>query len=273
VGRRIEWIGWAALLGFTFIFALPLIFLVSSSLKLPSKIFIQPPEWIPNPITFENYYQATKVIPFFLYMKNTIIISVLATIGTVLSCITPAYALAKMSFRGRRLLFSILLATMFLPYPVVMIPTYLIFAKLHWTGTFLPLIVPSFMGDAFSIFLLRQFFIRLPTELLDAARVDGANELQILGLVVMPLSKAVLATVAVLQFTFMWSDFLRPLLYLNDTHQYTISIGLQNYQAYHTTSWHLVLAGTVIFITPIFLIFWVAQRTFVSGLTLGSLKE
>jgi multiple sugar transport system permease protein len=124
------------------------------------------------------------------------------------------------------------------------------------------------VGDAFSIFLLRQFYIRLPGELLDAARVDGADELQILGYVVIPLSKAAIATVAVLNFTFMWSDFVRPLLYLNETERYTLSIGLENYQEHH-----LALSATVLFMIPIFLTFWAAQRTFMSGLTLGSLKE
>jgi len=257
----------------TLLFASPIFWVVLSSLKPEDQIFLQPPKWIPDPINFSNYIQAVERIPFFLYLKNTVFISTFSTIGVVASSITPAYALARMKFRGREILLPILLATMFLPFPAIMIPTYLIFAKLKWTGTFLPLIVPSFLGDAFSIFLLRQFFIRLPGDLLDAARVDGANEWQIIRHVVFPLSGAAIATIAVLNFTFMWSDFLRPLLYLNETSQYTLSIGIQNYQAHHQTSWHLVLAATVIFITPIFLTFWVAQRTFISGLTLGSVKE
>jgi multiple sugar transport system permease protein len=273
MGKRVKWTRRVGLIVYTIIFALPLIWLLTSTLKLPNQIFMQPPQWIPNPITFNNYIQAVKVIPFFTYLKNTIIISVFSTIGVVLSSITPAYALARMNFRGKRLAFYILLGTMFLPFPAIMIPTYLIFSKLGWTGSFLPLIVPSFVGDAFSIFLLRQFYIRLPGELLDAARVDGADELQILGYVVIPLSKAAIATVAMLNFTFMWSDFVRPLLYLNETERYTLSIGLENYQEHHATSWHLALSATVLFMIPIFLTFWAAQRTFISGLTLGSLKE
>jgi multiple sugar transport system permease protein len=273
VGKRINLSSRIFLIVIAFAFASPLIWLVISSFKPPNQIFVQPPKWIPNPASFDNYIQAVQAIPFFVFLKNTIFLSVVSTIGVVLSCITPAYALSRMKFRGRDILLAILLATMFLPYPAVMIPTYLIFAKLGWTGTFLPLIVPSFLGDAFSIFLLRQFFIRLPGDLLDAARVDGASEFQVVKNVVFPLSAPAIVTVAVLNFTFMWSDFVRPLLYLNNSSQYTLSIGIQEYQSHHATSWHLVLAATVIFMLPIFLTFWAAQRTFISGLTLGSVKE
>jgi multiple sugar transport system permease protein len=273
MGKRVNVSSRILVILISFAFAAPLIWLVLSSFKPPNQIFLQPPKWIPNPATIDNYIQAVTTIPFFVYLKNTIIISVCSTIGVVLSSITPAYALSRLKFRGKGILLGILLATMFLPYPAIMIPTYLIFAKLGWTGTFLPLIAPSFFGDAFSIFLLRQFFIRLPGELLDAARVDGANDFQVMRYVVIPLSGAAIATVAVLNFTFMWSDFVRPLLYLNDSSLYTLSIGIQDYQSHHATSWHLVLAATVIFILPIFITFWAAQRTFISGLTLGSVKE
>jgi multiple sugar transport system permease protein len=273
MGKHVKLAGRAGLILLTLVFASPILWMFLSSLKPPDQIFLQPPKWIPDPISFSNYIQAVKAIPFFLYLKNTIFISTLSTIGVVVSSVTPAYALARMKFRGKGILLPILLATMFLPFPAIMIPTYLIFAKLKWIGTFLPLIVPSFLGDAFSIFLLRQFFIRLPSDLLDAARVDGASELQIIRYVVIPLSGAAIATIAVLNFTFMWSDFLRPLLYLNEASHFTLSIGIQSYQAHHATSWHLVLAATVIFILPIFITFWTAQRTFISGLTLGSVKE
>jgi multiple sugar transport system permease protein len=273
MGKRINLGSRILLILISLVFASPLIWLALSSIKPPNQIFLQPPKWIPNPATVDNYIQAVKAIPFFVYLKNTVIISVCSTIGVVLSSITPAYALSRMKFRGRGVLLSILLATMFLPYPAIMVPTYLIFAKLGWTGTFLPLIAPSFLGDAFSIFLLRQFFIRLPGELLDAGRVDGANDFQVIRYIVFPLSAPAIATVAVLNFTFMWSDFVRPLLYLNDSSLYTLSIGIQEYQSHHATSWHLVLAATVIFMLPIFLTFWAAQRTFISGLTLGSVKE
>lgn len=241
MGKRLNWSSKVLVILIAIVFASPLIWLVLSSGKPPNQIFLQPPKWIPDPVTINNYIQAVKAIPFFVYLKNTIIISVCSTIGVVLSSVTPAYALSRMKFRGANLLLGILLATMFLPYPAIMIPTYMIFAKLGWMGTFLPLIAPSFFGDAFSIFLLRQFFIRLPGELLDAARVDGANDFQLIRYMVIPLSAAAIATVAVLNFTFMWSDFVRPLLYLNNSALYTLSIGIQDYQSHHATSWNLCL--------------------------------
>jgi len=273
MGKYLKYYQRLSLVVIAIIFISPILWVLISSFKPADQIFLQPPEFLPKSLTFNNYIEAVKTIPFFVYLKNTILISSISTIGVVASCITPAYALARIKFRGRNLLFIVLLATMFLPFPAVMIPTYLIFAKLHWTGTFLPLLIPSFFGDAFSIFLLRQFFIRLPEDLLDAARIDGASEWQIVRRIIFPLSRAAIVTVAVLNFAFMWADFFRPLLYLNKTSLYTLSIGIQNYQSHHQTSWHLVLAATVIFIAPIFLAFWFAQRAFISGLTLGSVNE
>jgi multiple sugar transport system permease protein len=253
-------------------FLVPFLWMVSTSLKDDQHIFIFPPQWIPDPVVFANYARAVRYIPYGLYLTNTLTISILATIGTVFSCALVAYSLSRLEWPGRDVLFLLTLATMMLPYAVTLIPLFIVFKTLGWINTFLPLIVPHYFGGAFSIFLLRQFFLTIPYDLSDAARIDGANEFGIFWRIILPLTRPALATVALLQFLAQYRDFLGPLIYLTDSTKYTLSIGLTQYSSQHNTEWALLMAASVIMVTPVIVLFFFTQRTFVQGITLGGIK-
>lgn len=206
-------LGIAALL-----FLLPLYWMIISSLKPEYEVFAQPPVWWPSPARWQNYREALTELPFDRYALNTLIIAVGAVIGHVFSCTLVAYGFARLRAPGKRVLFIILLATLMLPYPVVMIPQYIIFSELDWVNSFKPLIVPTFFGNAFFIFLLRQFFMQIPIDLEDAARMDGANLLQIIWYVMIPIARPAIATVAIFTFQFAWNDFLAPSFFCRTSH-------------------------------------------------------
>ena len=226
--------------------------------------------WPQHP-TLENfrYVLANPNVSFALFLRNTAFISVMSTIGVVFSSSVVAYAFARLRFPGRDRLFLLLLATMMLPGIVTMIPTYVLFAKLHWVNSFKPLIVPAYFGGgAFNIFLLRQFILGLPRELDEAAVLDGASHWTIFSRIILPLSGAALATVGVLSFIYTWKDFMGPLLYLNDPDLQTNELGLSTYNALQASKWHLVMAGSVMVMIPIVILFFVGQRYFVKGLAM-----
>jgi multiple sugar transport system permease protein len=260
------------LLGVGLFFALPFYWLVSTALKPDAQIFQMPPVWIPRPALWENYPKALRYIPFAQYTWNTLKICALSVLGTVLSCSLVAYSLAKIRWRGRELVFYSLIATMILPGQVTMIPTFAIFKWLGWIGTPLPLVVPPFFGGAFSIFLLRQFFLTIPYELSDAAKIDGCSEFGIYHRIVLPLAKPALATVGLFTFIGAWNDFLGPLLYLNDERTYTLSLGLQRFVSQHGAEWAMLMAASTLMTLPIIVIFFFAQRTFIQGVTLTGIK-
>lgn len=253
-------------------FALPFYWLVSTALKPDAQIFQTPPAWIPSPALWENFPKALRTIPFATYTFNTLQICFFSVLGTVLSCSLVAYSLAKLEWRGRNLVFYSLLAAMLLPAQVTLIPTFAIFKTLHWIGTPLPLIVPSFFANAFSVFLLRQFFMTIPQELSDAARIDGCSEWQIYQRIMLPLSKPALATVGLFTFIAAWNDFLGPLIYLNDERTYTLSMGLQRFVSQHGAEWSLLMAASTVMTLPIIVLFFFAQRTFIQGITAGAVK-
>jgi len=256
-----------------FLFLLPLYWMISSSLKPAYEIFANPPVWIPDPPQWQNYRQALTELPFGRYAINTLIIAVGAVIGHVVSCILVAYGFARLRAPGKRVLFIILLATLMLPYPVVMIPQYIIFSELNWVNSFKPLIVPTFFGNAFFIFLLRQFFMQIPNDLIDAAKMDGANLLQIIWHVIIPISRSAIATVAIFTFQFAWNDFLAPLIYLQDQSKYTLMLGLSFFRSSFEVNWPYLMAASLSVAAPIIILFFITQRAFVSGITTGSLKE
>ncbi|MCC6728111.1 MAG: carbohydrate ABC transporter permease [Chthonomonadales bacterium] len=260
------------LLGIGLFFALPFYWLVSTAVKPDSQIFQMPPVWVPHPVLWENYPKALRYIPFAIYTWNTVKISVLNVVGTLLSCSLVAYSLAKVRWKGREWVFVSLIATMILPGQVTMVPTFAIFKWLHWIGTSLPLIVPAFFGTAFNIFLLRQFFMTIPVELSDAARIDGCGDLAIYWRIILPLSKPALATVGLFTFIAAWNDFLGPLLYLNDERSYTLSLGLQRFVSQHGAEWAMLMAASTVMTVPIIVIFFLAQRTFIQGITLTGIK-
>ncbi len=252
---------------------LPLVWLVRSSFMGLSQIFVFPPEWLPNPWRFDNYPKALTTIPFFRYFINTLIILVPSVIGTVATSALAAYGFARLRWPGRDIIFNILMTTLMLPYAVTLIPTFLVWARLGLINTYWPLILPSwFGGGIFFIFLLRQFFMSLPKELDEAATIDGANPLQIFWHIIIPLSRPALITVAIFSTLNAWNDFLGPLIYLNDSRQFTLALGLAEFTGLYTSQWHLLMAASTVVLLPVLILFFVAQRYFIEGIALTGSK-
>ena len=253
-------------------FLIPFLWMLSTSLKDITQVFTFPPEWIPRPFNWENYVEATEFIPFFTYLKNTVLITVFSTIGVVISCPLVAYSFAKLEWRGRNAMFIITIAVMMIPAQVTMIPLFLLFNKIGWVGTSLPLIVPAFFGVPFSIFLLRQFFRGLPDTLRDAAKIDGASEFRIYWQIMLPLAKPAVLAVGLFQFMASWTDFMGPLIYLTNDMQYTLSLGLQQFQSQKGTEWGLMMAVFTMMTLPIIILFFFLQKTFIQGITFSGIK-
>jgi multiple sugar transport system permease protein len=227
----------------------------------------------PHPFRWSNFGDVFARNSILRYAGNTFLYAGLSTVGVLLSSIPAAYALSRVRWRGRGVAFILVLATMMLPIQVTVVPLYVMFAKLHWVGTLAPLIVPNFFGDAFSIFLLRQFFLTIPEEYADAARVDGAGEWRILLSIVVPLAKPAIAAVGLFSFLYAWNDFFGPLLYLGERQEnWTLSVALSQFRGLYHVQWNLTMAATVLFMLPAVLIFFAAQRVFVEGVTLTGVK-
>lgn len=272
---------YAALLAVSVLAIFPFLWMVSTSLKPDYQILESPPRWIPHPIQWKNYPLAVSSVSthFPLWTRNTLIIAALAVIGTTLSSAVVAYGFAKINFPGRGIMFTLMLSTMMIPFPAIMVPLFNIFVWLGdhtpipWLGTFKPLWAPSWFGSAFSIFLLRQFFITIPDELSEAARIDGCTEWGIFWRIILPLSRPALSVVALFTFMWAWKDFLGPLIYLQRPSQYTLTLGLQTFQSQHgNTPWNQLMAASVLVITPVLLLFFMAQRTFIEGIATTGLK-
>jgi multiple sugar transport system permease protein len=225
---------------------------------------------VPTQLFFDNYLAAFSRMHFLRAFINSLLYAVPCVVATVLSSSVTAYAFARLRWPGRDLAFFSLLATMMLPSQVTFIPLYVLYAKLGWIGSYLPLIVPTFFGSPFYIFLLRQFFRAIPRELADAARVDGAGEVRIFLNIILPLSKPALVTVALLTFIDKWGDFFGPLVFVNNPDLYPLSLALQTFQSAHRTDWPLTMAGAVIMTFPVLLLFLLGQRQIMRGLTIGS---
>ncbi|WML49476.1 carbohydrate ABC transporter permease [Neobacillus sp. PS3-34] len=248
----------------------PLWWMISTSLKSPEEIAQFPPSFFPKHFHFSNYMEAWKTAPFTRWALNTLFIAACGTIGSVFVNSIVAYAFAKIRFKGRNALFTIVLSTMLIPGFVTMVPQYILFSKLGWVNTYLPLVVPAFFGSAFFIFLLRQFMMTIPNELMEAAVLDGANHLQIWWHIMVPLTKPALITVAIFSFNGAWNDLLGPLLYINDEKLYTLQIGLQTFKGTVQTQWHYLMAMSVMVLLPIVLIFFFFQRYFIEGSNISS---
>jgi multiple sugar transport system permease protein len=261
-------------------FILPLVWMVSTSLKSDSQIYLKGGQasspvsikaLIPHPVKFSNYPEAMQTVPFGLYLRNTLFLCVMTVLGAVLSSAIVAYGFSRLKFKGRDVLFYVMISTMALPGQVTMIPVFALFRWLGWYGTFLPLIIPAFCGNAFYIFLLKQFFATIPEELSEAARLDGASEWRVFTQVLLPLAKPALATCALFQFLGTWNDFFGPLLYINDPNKYTLAYGLQQFMSSYGGKWAALMAGACIFTVPIIILFFFAQKTFIQGIsTTGS---
>ena len=255
---------------------LPLAWMVLTSLKPETQIFAKGgtltlSSLLPHPVQWQNYPKALRAVPFALYLDNTLLLCFFTVIGSVLSSAFVAYGFGRLEFKGKTPLFLLMLSTIALPAQVTMVPIFALFRWLHWYGTYLPLIMPSFCGVPFYIFLLTQFFRKLPDELAEAARMDGASEGRIFVQIMLPLAKPALATCALFQFLATWNDFLGPLLYINDPSRYTLAYGLQQLLSTHGGEWASLMADSTIFILPIVVLFFFTQKTFVNGIaTTGS---
>lgn len=253
-------------------FILPFYWLIATALKSDAQLFVFPPVLIPNPVVWENFVEATKAIPFWTYTKNTLIVAGTTVIGTVLSSSLVAYGFARLQFPGRNLLFAILLGTMMIPFPVTMVPLYLVYKKLGWVNSLLPLTVPAFFGNAFNIFLLRQFFKTIPFSLSDAAKIDGCSEFRIYWNIMLPLVKPALLTVAIFQFQGAWNDFMGPLIYLNKQELYTLALGIQQFQGLYNSQWQLLMAASTLMTIPMIALFFIAQKYFIQGIVMTGIK-
>lgn len=253
-------------------FAFPLYWLVSTSLKTPPQQVALPPVWIPHPLVWQNYPNALTAYPYLNYLKNTLTICILTVVGVTASSALVAYGFSRIKWPGRDIVFILVLATLMLPYQVTMIPLFIVFREMGWTNTFRPLIVPAFFGSAFYIFMLRQFFNSQPPELADAATIDGASEFGVFSRIYVPLSRPALATVALFQFMFAWNDFLGPLIYINQQSKFTLALGLQQFISAYGSEWGQMMAAAATFTVPMILLFFLAQRTFIQGITLTGLK-
>ena len=262
----------AALLLLSIVFMMPFLWLVGTSFKVEEHMMDFPPQWIPQPATTEHYVKAFQSVPLVLFLRNTLFISAVAVVGTVLSCSLVAYGLAMVRWRGRGIVFGIMLATMMLPFQVTMIPVFLIFKKFGWVNTFMPLTMPAFLGNAFFIFLLRQFFLTIPRDLIDAARVDGCSDWRIYWQIALPLARPALATVALFTFIAAWNDFMGPLIYLVDEHRYTLSLGLAMFRGQYGTRYGELMAVSTLMTVPIVVLFFFTQKTFIQGIRTTGLK-
>jgi multiple sugar transport system permease protein len=258
------------LFGLSILFCIPFLWLVLTSLKPPADVFDD--RWIPRDVTLENYQDVFRLAPVERWLMNSFFISILGVITVVLSSSLVAYGFARLRFRGRRYLFGLVIATYMVPSAITMVPTFLIWNKLGLVGTFYPLWAGNLFGSAFYIFMLRQFFLSIPQDLSDAARIDGAGYFRIYWSIMMPLMKPALAAVAIFEFQAKWNDFLIPLIYLNKPSMYTMSLGLGTFRSEYETQWSLLMAASVIFTIPMIALFFLAQRYFVEGVVSSGLK-
>jgi multiple sugar transport system permease protein len=263
------------------LFIAPVYWMVVSALKTGQELTRVPPTLIPETFVFQNFFDAVTYIPFFTFAANSLIITLGITLGAVLSNTLVAYGFSRIDWPGRDKVFYVCLATIFLPYPVIIVALFDIFSKLPafgiqgsdtWVNTFLPLIIPAFLGNPFYIFLMRQFMMGIPREFTDAAKVDGANELQIFRRVILPLTRPAVTVVAIFAAVAAWNEFLLPLLYLHQQDKYPLAVGLAFFTSEHDVAYNLLMAASTLVVVPVVIVFLIGQRFFVEGITLGGVK-
>lgn len=263
-------IGYIVLGAGAVVLMVPFVWMLSSSLKASGTEFLWPPQWIPDPIVWENYRIGLTLLPFHIHFRNTLIITTANMVGGILSTLMAAYAFSRLRFPLRDAMFTVCLSLMMLPNIVTLIPQFILFKYLGWVNSFLPLIVPVWFaaggGSAFFIFLGRQFFSTIPMELEEAARMDGASSFRIWSTIMLPLSKPVIAAMAVFSFQWNWNEFTRPLVYLNDESKLTMAIAMQSMRGMYQTEWNLLMAVSTAFTIPMIILFFLAQRQFMKGI-------
>jgi multiple sugar transport system permease protein len=250
----------------------PFIWMILTSLKDMSEIFVYPPKWLPKKFNFQNYVNAFQAAPFGRYYMNSVFVAITVTIGQLITCSMAAFAFARLHFWGRDTLFFVFLGTMMIPYNVTMIPSFMMLYWLGWIDSYQALIVPG-LASAFGTFLLRQFFLTIPRELEEAAYIDGATKSQVLRKVIIPLSKPALATLAIFTFMGVFNDFIWALIVLNSESLRTVQLGLSIFRDRYLTQWDLLMAGSVTAVFPILIVFFFAQKYFIQGITLSGIKE
>ncbi len=261
------------LIGISFICLVPFYWMIRSSLMDMSQIFTMPPVWIPSPIRFSNYKEALTMLPFAKYFVNTLFIVVLTVLGTVITSSLCAYSFSRIDWKGRDTVFGIMLTAMMIPFAVTLIPTFIGWEKIGLVNTYAPLIIPAwFGGGVFNVFLLRQFFRTIPKELDEAALIDGANHFIIYSKIIIPLSKPSLVVVGLFSFMGSWNDFLGPLVYLNDSDKFTLSLGLMQFNGMYTAQWQYMMAASAVVVLPIVIIFFAGQKYFIEGITMTGMK-
>jgi ABC-type glycerol-3-phosphate transport system permease component len=263
----------AVLIVLSAMFALPLVWMVSSSFKTAGQAIATPVVWWPHPFLWSNYSALFSVQPFLRYFWNTFLYAVVTIIGVCISSSLVAYGFSRLRWRGRDVVFYVMLLTMILPFVCTLIPLFVMYKRFGWIGGYLPLEVPTFFGSSvFSTFLLRQFFMTIPASLSEAARIDGANEFWIYSRVILPLAKPALASVILFQFIYCWNDYLGPLIYISNPSQYPLSLGLAEILGTYTTNWAWVMAGATAATAPIVILFFLTQKTFIQGIALTGQK-
>ena len=254
---------------------IPFVWMVSGSLKTEYEIWLNPPMWIPESWRWQNYERAWNALPFGRYFLNTMLIFALTLVGTLLSNTLVAFGFARLRARGRNLLFVILLASMMLPHQVTWLSLYVMFSRLSWIDTYLPLVVPHFFAAPFFVFLLRQFFLTVPLELDEAARIDGASSLRVAWHIFLPAARPVLAAICIMVFLQSWKEYFLPLIYLNTPIKFTLALGVQYFRGFadYATQWHLLMAASTAVALPPLLVFLFLQRYFIQGLTMSGVNR
>lgn len=261
------------LISISAVMLVPFLWQLSTSLKESGTEFAWPPQWIPRPPVWRNYVDALTLLPFDIYLKNSLIISVSATFGSVMSAALAGYGFARLRFPGRDFLFGLCLSVLMLPGVVTLIPQFILFRHLGWVDTFKPLIVPAYFGgSAFATFMIRQFFLTIPLELDEAARIDGAGSFRIFGWILLPLLKPALITMGILNFLFYWNDFMGPLIYISSSEKMTLTLGLRAFQGQWGTEWNYMMAASAVMTVPVLILFFSAQRYFMEGIVMTGLK-
>ena len=250
-------------------FAAPFAWMISTAFKPLEETMALPPVWIPSEWKWENFIEAMESMgDFWRYAGNTLFVALMSVFGSVLSSSLAAYGFSRIEWRGRDTVFYLCIATMMIPFPVIMVPTYALFRELDWIGTFKTLYVPFFLGNAFNIFLLRQFFLGIPKSITEAARIDGCSELRIFFQLILPLSKSALLVIALFTFMHSWNDFFAPFIFISDQENYTLALGLQAFQSRQGgTEWHYLMAASTLIILPLIVLFFFTQKTFIQGIT------
>lgn len=263
---------YAILIFLAVLFILPIFYLFMGAFKAESELFRVPFKWLPDKFQLDNFINMFESIPFMRYLKNTMIIVVFNIAGSLLSCSLVAYGFSRLKWPGRDKVFILVLITMILPYQVTLVPLFLMFTKMKWIGTFLPLTVTCFFGNPFYIFLLRQFFTGIPQDISEAARIDGANEFKIFSTLILPMAKPALTTVAIFAFIRSWNDFLGPLVFLGKDELYTLSLAASMLKSNLDPNWSVLLALGTVMILPVLVLFFVMQKYFIQGIAMSGIK-